>query len=269
MPLIHHLLHTCLQASDTPACHAAVLDYYAAVARALERPGSKHEFEARGSCWFKPCIDYYGNASQRRGGPSDWPRTPPYRSPSCEPHTATTHVHIPHRRLHHRHAVGGSRGPRSSAVGVSRLPVSLAADARRAGARGCRSAWRIWRTPRDSRSAQFRTRSGRSRAANSSASSARASPPSRYTVLRPVAPSYRPCPCGVVFGGAWQCDLWDNPHMSVTRRDFARLFALGGSAALFSHPEFAAAQTPAPRAVAVRRPAQRRAVLAIGTRVSS
>jgi selenocysteine lyase/cysteine desulfurase len=31
--------------------------------------------------------------------------------------------------------------------------------------------------------------------------------------------------------------------MSLTRRDFTRLFAVGGSAALFTHPEFAAART--------------------------
>jgi isopenicillin-N epimerase len=43
--------------------------------------------------------------------------------------------------------------------------------------------------------------------------------------------------------------------MSVTRRDFARLFAVGGSAALFNHPEFARAQTPAPRAIAFGSPA--------------
>jgi isopenicillin-N epimerase len=43
--------------------------------------------------------------------------------------------------------------------------------------------------------------------------------------------------------------------MSVTRRDFARLFAVGGSAALFTHPEFAAAQTPAPRAISFGTPA--------------
>jgi isopenicillin-N epimerase len=33
--------------------------------------------------------------------------------------------------------------------------------------------------------------------------------------------------------------------MTLSRRDFTRLFAAGGSAALFSHPEFAAAQAPA------------------------
>src|SRR5688500_8549745 len=33
--------------------------------------------------------------------------------------------------------------------------------------------------------------------------------------------------------------------MTITRRDFARLFAVGGSAALFAHPEFASAR-PAP-----------------------
>ena len=31
----------------------------------------------------------------------------------------------------------------------------------------------------------------------------------------------------------------DNPRMTVTRRDFSRLFALGGSAALFAHPAYA------------------------------
>ncbi len=39
--------------------------------------------------------------------------------------------------------------------------------------------------------------------------------------------------------------------MSVTRRDFARLFALGGSAALFADPEFAAALKSNPRAMQV------------------
>jgi isopenicillin-N epimerase len=43
--------------------------------------------------------------------------------------------------------------------------------------------------------------------------------------------------------------------MSITRRDFARVFALGGSAALFTHPEFAAAQTPAARPIAFGSPA--------------